>query len=181
MFLWKFLSILRSPGISPQNIPNGKPFQSPYPALVSKWTAQRLSNQFYKSMAFLLECWSDGVMEHCSNLGFMSFLLDHNTPILHSSSTPIEIFLGKPIHSELRAKVCPTNRTRRGASRNSASGQRPAVKSPFCCLVSQATWNILDRLYLMNLSHSALIKYQVMPELISLVFPKISSLQLGAF
>jgi len=27
MFLWKFLSILRSPGISPQNIPNGKPFQ----------------------------------------------------------------------------------------------------------------------------------------------------------
>ena len=33
-------------------------------------------------MAFLLECWSDGVMEHCSNLGFISFLLDHNTPVL---------------------------------------------------------------------------------------------------
>ena len=53
-------------------------------------------------------------MEQPSNLAFISFFLHRNTPILHSSSTPIEIFLGKPIHLEQRVKGRSTSKTRKG-------------------------------------------------------------------
>jgi hypothetical protein len=62
--------------------------------------------------AGVLERWSNGVLQE---LGFVSFLLDHNTPILHSSSAPVEIFPGKSIHLEQRVKGSPAPVKREGA------------------------------------------------------------------